>query len=146
MSDHEHESCGCGEYEALSRRRFVMNAAGAAVFAAAGPEWLPKVVLAPAASSRDIIVYIFMRGGADALSLCVPWGDANYYTGRPTLAIPRPDAAGTAKATALDNTLWGFAPGMLGLLPSYRSGELLVIQGGGLTYNSRSHFDAQRFI
>lgn len=146
MSDHEHESCGCNEYEALSRRRFVVNAASSALFAAAVPEWLPKVVLAPAASSRDIVVYVFMRGGADALSLCVPWGDTNYYTGRPTIAIPRPDASSTPKATALDANLWGFAPGMLGLLPSYQAGQLLVIQGAGLTYNSRSHFDAQRFI
>lgn len=146
MSDIEHESCGCDEYEAMSRRRFVLNAAGASVFAAAIPDWLPQVVLAPTASSRDIIVYVFMRGGADALSLCVPWGDTNYYTGRPTIAIPRPDATGTPKATALDSTMWGFAPAMLGLYPSYQAGQLLVIQGAGLTYNSRSHFDAQRFI
>lgn len=146
MSDLEHEASGCDEYAALSRRRFVMNAAGASVFAAAVPEWLPRVILAPAASTRDIIVHVFMRGGADGLSLCVPWGDANYYTGRSTIAIPRPDASGTVKATALDNAMWGFAPSMLGLLPSYQAGQLLVIQGAGLTYNSRSHFDAQRFI
>ena len=146
MSDLEHDDCGCQEYNTLSRRHFVMNAAGAAVFTAAIPDWLPRVVLAPAASSRDIIVYVFMRGGADALSLCVPWGDTNYYAGRSTIAIPRPDASGTAKATALDATMWGFPPGMLGLLPSYQSSQLLVIQGAGLTYNSRSHFDAQRFI
>lgn len=146
MSEIDHESCGCDEYAAMSRRRFVLQAAGASVFAAASPDWLPRVVLAPTASSRDIVVYVFMRGGADALSLCVPWGDTNYYSGRPTIAIPRPDASGTAKATALDNTMWGFAPAMLGLYPSYQAGQLLVIQGAGLTYNSRSHFDAQRFI
>jgi len=146
MSEHDQETCGCDEYAALSRRRFVTNVAGAAVFGVAFPDWLPRVVLAPAASSRDIVVYIFMRGGADGLSLCVPWGDTNYYTGRPTIAIPRPDATGTLKATALDASLWGFPPGMLGLLPSYQAGQLLVIPGAGLSYNSRSHFDAQRFI
>lgn len=146
MSETEHESCACAEYSALSRRHFVMNAAGAAIFGAVVPEWLPKVVLAPTASSRDIIVYVFMRGGADALSLCVPWGDANYYSSRSTIAIPRPDATGTVKATALDNVLWGFPPSMLGLLPSYQAEQLLVIQGAGLTYSSRSHFDAMRFI
>lgn len=146
MSDLDHENCGCDEYNALSRRQFVTQAAGAAIFGAATPDWLPRVVLAPTASTRDIIVYVFMRGGADALSLCVPWGDANYYASRSTIAIPRPDATGTAKATALDGVMWGFPPAMLGLLPSYQSGQLLVIQGGGLVYNSRSHFDAQRFI
>lgn len=146
MSDLDHEDFGCQEYNALSRRQFVMNAAGAAVFGAVVPDWLPRVVLAPTATTRDIVVHIFMRGGADALSLCVPWGDTNYYTGRSTIAIPRPDATGTLKATALDNTMWGFAPAMLGLLPAYQASQLLVIQGAGLSYNSRSHFDAQRFI
>lgn len=146
MSDTEHASCGCNEYEALSRRQFVMNTAGAAVFATTVPDWLPRVVLAPTASSRDIIVHVFMRGGADALSLCVPWGDTNYYAGRSTIAVPRPDASGTAKATALDNTMWGLPPAMGGILGSYQAGHMLLIQGAGLSYNSRSHFDAQRFI
>ncbi len=146
MSDLEHEDCGCQEYNALSRRQFVMHAAGAAVLGAVAPSWLPRVVLAQTASTRDIIVHVFMRGGADGLSLCVPWGDANYYSSRSTIAIPRPDATGTLKATALDSTMWGFAPAMLGMLPAYQANQLLVIQGAGLSYSSRSHFDAQRFI
>ncbi len=146
MSDFEQDDSGCQEYHALSRRRFVVQAAGAAVLGAVAPSWLPRVVLAQTASTRDIIVYVFMRGGADALSLCVPWGDANYYAGRATIAIPRPDATGTLKATALDTTMWGFPPAMLGMLPAYQANQLLVIQGAGLAYNSRSHFDAQRFI
>lgn len=146
MSDFEVDARACQEYNTLSRRHFIVQSMGAAAVGAAAPEWLPRVVLAPTASTRDIIVYVFMRGGADALSLCVPWGDANYYTGRSTIAIPRPDATGALKATALDNVMWGFPPAMGGLLSSYRAGQLLVIQGAGLSYNSRSHFDAQRFI
>ena len=145
-SDLEHDDCGCTEYNALSRRAFVMHTAGAAVLGAVAPSWLPRVVLAQTAGTRDIIVHVFMRGGADGLSLCVPWGDPNYYTSRSTIAIPRPDATGTLKATALDASMWGFAPAMLGLLPAYQANQLLVIQGAGLSYNSRSHFDAQRFI
>jgi uncharacterized protein (DUF1501 family) len=146
MTDHDNDACGCQEYNALSRRQFVMNSAGAAVLGAVMPDWVPRVVLAQTASSRDIIVYVFMRGGADGLSLCVPWGDSNYYSSRATIAIPRPDATGTVKATALDATLWGFPPSMLGLLPAYQGSQLLVIPGAGLTYSSRSHFDAMRFI
>ncbi len=146
MSDLEHANCGCQEYNALSRRNFIVNTAGAAILAGTMPEWLPRVVLAQSASTRDVIVYIFQRGGADALSLCVPWGDSNYYAGRATIALPRPDSSATVKATALDTQMWGLAPSMLGLLPAYQSGELLLIQGAGLSYASRSHFDAQRFI
>jgi uncharacterized protein (DUF1501 family) len=146
MSDYTHADCGCQEYNELSRRNFIVGAAGAAMMATVLPPWLPKVVLAESASStRDIIVYVFMRGGADGLSLVAPFADANYYSGRPTLAIPRPDSASALKGTALDN-MFMFPRGMLGLLPAYQAKELLVVHGAGLSYNSRSHFDAQRFI
>ncbi len=58
--------CGCDEYRDLSRRRFIQGTAGAALMAVVRPDWLPRVVLADSASStRDVIVNIFMRGGAD---------------------------------------------------------------------------------
>jgi uncharacterized protein (DUF1501 family) len=146
MSDPSHADCGCQEYNELSRRNFIVGAAGAAMMATVLPPWLPKVVLAESASgTRDIIVYVFMRGGADGLSLVAPFADANYYSGRPTLAIPRPDSASALKGTALDNTFM-FPPGMLALLPAYQAKELLLLHGAGLSYSSRSHFDAQHFI
>ena len=40
---------------------------------------------------------------ADGLSLCVPFFDANYYAGRPTIAIPRPDSTAANRGIALDN-------------------------------------------
>jgi len=75
---HEDDSdCGCSEYNELSRRQFLTDTAGAssaAVIAAAFPSWLPKVVLAESFdSNRDVIISIFLRGGADGLSLCVPF-------------------------------------------------------------------------
>jgi uncharacterized protein (DUF1501 family) len=146
MSDHDHADCGCREYNELSRRNFIIGSAGAAVFGTLMPEWLPKVVLARSAnSSRDIIVNIFQRGGADSLSLVAPYADTNYYTARPTIAIPRPDSGNANQGTALDNT-FQFSKGMLGMLPAYQAGELLVVHGAGLSYSSRSHFDAQHFI
>jgi uncharacterized protein (DUF1501 family) len=142
----EHAHCGCQEYHELSRRNFIVKAAGAAVFAGAVPAWVPKVVMASSANgARDVIVNIFMRGGADGLSLCAPFADPNYYTARPTLAIPRPDSGNANKGTALDN-YWMFPKAMTGLLPAFLGGELLVVHGAGLTFSSRSHFDAQHFI
>lgn len=148
--DHD-DSCGCQEYRELSRRQFVGAAAGisgAAAAAAVFPEWLPRVVLAQSqASNRDVILSIFQRGGADGLNLCVPFGDAAYYTGRSTIAIPRPDAsvAANQKVTALDN-FFGFPPAMTPLLPAYTAGNLLVMHAAGQTFVSRSHFDAQRYM
>jgi uncharacterized protein (DUF1501 family) len=146
ISYDEHANCGCTEYNELSRRNFIVKAAGAAVFAGVVPDWVPRVVMADSAnSSRDVIVNIFMRGGADGLSLCAPFADPNYYTARPTLAIPRPDSGLATKGTALDN-YWMFPQAMTGLVPAFLGGELLVVHGAGLTFSSRSHFDAQHFI
>jgi uncharacterized protein (DUF1501 family) len=153
MSDNSEHlvDCGCAEYNALSRRQFIADSSG---YAAAGavaayfPEWLPRVVLAQSqASNRDVIVSIFQRGGADGLNLVVPFGDAAYYTGRSTIAIPRPDANVPVgqKAIALDN-FFGFAPAMASLVPAYAAGHLLPIHAAGQTFVSRSHFDAQRYM
>ena len=68
-----------------------------------------------------------------------------YYTGRPTIAIPRPDSTAANRAIALDN-FFGFPQGMRFLMPAYQAGNLLVVHGAGLTYNTRSHFDAQHYI
>jgi len=145
MSDEE-TTVGCTEYHELARRDFLM-AAGAVGIAAMVPTWLPSVVMAQTSNStRDIIVSIFLSGGVDGMSLVAPFGDPDYYTGRPTLAIPRPDAAGAGpKLTALDN-FFGFSPGMAPLMPAYSAGDLLVAHATGSVDNSRSHFDAQRYI
>jgi uncharacterized protein (DUF1501 family) len=149
MSTHD-EDCGCNEYNELSRRQFVADAAGLsglAMFSAVFPSWLPKVVLAESYdSSRDVIISIFLRGGADGLSLCVPFGDANYYTSRPTIAVPRPDSTQTAtRGIALDN-FFAFPQAMKGLVPAFQSGNLLVVHATGSVDPTRSHFDAQKFM
>ncbi len=143
MAQHEHDT-GCEEYNTLTRRAFVGAAAGVAA-AATLPAWLPKVVLAQSASSRDIIVSVFLRGGSDGLSMVYPFTDTNYYTGRPTIAIPRPDSNSATRGIAL-NGQFGISAAMSSLVPAYQAGNLLVVHGAGLVDNTRSHFDAQRFI
>jgi len=129
----------------LSRRQF-MAATGAGSFAVAFPAWIPRVVYAnDYCSNRDVIVSIFLRGAADGLTLCVPFGDSNYYTARPTLSIAPPDSSDPNKATDLDG-FFGFPPAMLPLLPAYQAGHLLMVHACGSTDSSRSHFDAQRFM
>jgi uncharacterized protein (DUF1501 family) len=144
MHDDSHDT-GCQEYHSLARRDFLVRGAGFGI-AALLPSWLPQVVMAQTSSSRDIILSVFLSGGTDGMSLVVPFGDPAYYTGRPTIAVPRPDAAGTGpKATALDN-FFGFSPGMMPLMPAYAVGDLLVAHATGSVDTSRSHFDAQRYI
>ena len=150
MSDRDHDDCeGCGEYRELSRRGFVAASAAAAAGAWVTPlfpAWLPKVVLAESArADRDIIVSVFLRGGCDGLTLCVPFLDPDYYAGRSTIAVPRPDSTDPNRGFALDDA-FAFPPAMRALLPAYDAGDLLVVHATGSIDPSRSHFDAQRFM
>ena len=145
MDDQHEADCGCQEYNELSRRQFVTASAGMSAVALF-PDWLPRISMAKNyAANRDIIVSVFMRGGADGLSLCAPFADANYYSSRSTIAIPRPDATATNKGINLDN-FFMFPQAMAGLLPAYQATDLLVVHATGSLNNSRSHFDAQRYM
>ena len=144
MDDLHDADCGCQEYHELSRRQFVASAAGLSA-AALFPAWLPKIVLAKSASSRDIVVSVFQRGGADGLTLCAPYGDPAYYTSRSTIAIPRPDSSSPTKGIDLDG-FFMFPQGMASLVPAFTAKDLLITHATGQTYVSRSHFDAQRFM
>ena len=136
----------CNEYAELSRRKFMGLSTGL-IAAAATPAWLPRVVLAESESSgRDVIVSIFLRGGADALSLCVPHGDRNYYELRNNTAIQPPDNNDANRAIDLDG-FFGFPPALQPLVEAYRNGDLAVVHASGLPDNpTRSHFDAMAFM
>lgn len=146
MNSHSNEACGCTEYQQLSRRGF-LAASGLTAIAASVPSWLPRVALASSHRStmRDVVISIYLRGASDGLSMCVPWGDPNYYTARPTIAVARPDSGLADRATDL-NGFFGLPPAMTSLLPAYQNGHLLFVHACGSTDPSRSHFDAQRFM
>jgi uncharacterized protein (DUF1501 family) len=82
------------------------------------------------------LVCVFLRGGADGLSLIVPHGDPLYYRERPGTAIPRADVID------LDG-YFGLHPALAPLWPWWRRGELAVVQGAGLADGTGSHGDAQ---
>ncbi len=135
-----HGGCGCEEYRGLSRRGF-LGAMSAAL--AGAPAWLPRVTFArDDRAARDVIVSIMLRGGADALTMCVPWADPWYLPLRGPLAVPMP-GAGLNAATDLDG-YFGFPPAMLPLLEAYGAGKLAIVHACGSPDPSRSHFDAQR--
>ncbi len=121
---------------------------GAAIAAAAGAigrtsRALSSVTIGGRAHGR-ILVVLFLRGGADGLNIVVPYGDADYYRLRPTLAIPTPgDRTAPAKARALDlNGFFGLHPSLSDLVPLYHSGQLAAVQAVGSDDQTRSHFEA----
>ena len=132
MSTHNKPDCNaCAEYNELSRREFLARTTMAAAVLAA-PAWLPQVAYAQTEdTSRDVIVSIFLRGGADGLSMVPPYAENAYYTLRPTIAIPRPDSSSVNKALDL-NGFFGLPPAMGSLLPAYQAGHLLIVHAAGL--------------
>jgi uncharacterized protein (DUF1501 family) len=145
------EAQACPEYYALSRRNFLAftgSSALAAGLAASTPAWLPRVALAKdyRGSHRDVIISVYLRGAADGMSICVPWGEDAYYANRPNIAVPRPDSGLPDSAIDLGDGLFGLNPRLSALMPAYDNGHLLVVHATGSTDPSRSHFDAQRFM
>lgn len=98
---------------------------------------------ARASAGRDILVCVFLRGGADGLSLVPPYADPHYRAARPTLAVAAPGQNGGA--IDLDG-YFGLHPALAPLVPLYQSGQLAVIQAVGATQADRSHFSAQSLM
>jgi uncharacterized protein (DUF1501 family) len=144
--DHSHDT-GCSEYQGLSRRSFLASSASLSAAAIVFPDWLPRVTFAADFSStRDIIVSVFLRGAADGLAMVIPHFEPRYFSLRPNIRTPAPDSLAANRAIALDSR-FSIPPAMSGLLPAYRAGDLLVMHAAGqMTNNSRSHFDAQRYM
>ncbi len=53
------------------------------------PQFLARAV-AEAAPRRKVLVTIFQRGAVDGLNMIVPFGERDYYSARPSIAIARP--------------------------------------------------------
>mgnify|MGYP001609885431 CR=1 FL=1 len=86
----------------------------------------------------NVIVVVFLRGGADGLNIVVPYQEKNYYDARPTLAIKAPGKGGALK---LDEQ-FALNPDIAPLLPLFEKGELAVVHAVGSGDTTRSHFEA----
>jgi len=99
----------------------------------------------PSGSGSDTLVYVFLRGGMDGLSFVAPYGDPDYYVLRPTLSLPPPGSGGNGALTDLDG-FFGLTPVASPLLTPWTDGALAFVQAAGSTNDSRSHFDAMKFM
>jgi uncharacterized protein (DUF1501 family) len=118
-----------------SRRNLIRDGVAAALAAWLGNTAFQDAAFANPGDERDILVVLFLRGGADGLSLVSPYGEDAYYSQRPTLALKKKDT------TVLDD-FFGLHPALGGLEPLYKEGELAVVHAVGSGDDSRSHFEA----
>jgi uncharacterized protein (DUF1501 family) len=126
-----------------SRRVFLRGASLAALGVGLAPSPLLARTARAAGAGPRVLVKVFLRGGADGLNLCVPYGASEYYDLRGGIALARPGQAGGV--IDLDG-YFGLHPDLAPLEPIYREGRLAFVHAVGSYGLTRSHFDAQDFM
>lgn len=125
--------------QGLTRRSFLQNTGLASAAGLATSVWMSPLAGARPGAQRDVFIQVFLRGGMDGLTTCVPYGDSELYTARPTLAVP--PAGATDGAIDLDG-FFGLAPTATGFMTPFSNGHLAIVHAAGSTDPTRSHFDA----
>ena len=127
----------------FSRRVFMKNGGLALLSLGFAPAFLARTVEAAGAARRKILITIFQRGAVDGLNMIVPFGEPMYYSSRPSIAIPKPNAPDGA--VELDG-FFGLHPRLASLKPLWDSKQLAIVHATGSNDGTRSHFDAQDYM
>jgi len=128
----------------ISRRIFLKNGGLALVSLGFAPEFLARTVAAAGNPRRRVLITIFQRGAVDGLNMVVPFGERDYYTARPTIAIARP---GSGADTAVDlDGFFGLHPRLAPLEALFDARQLAIVHACGSPDGTRSHFDAQDYM
>lgn len=130
-----------------TRRQILLGGISAALgWFLGGGSALAQIAFKPvrAEPKGDVLVCLFLRGGADGLNMVIPYAEDAYYRSRPSLAIPAPGdrrRGANERAIAL-NDLFALHPAWKPLYPLYVEGRLAIVHACGSAERSRSHFEA----
>jgi uncharacterized protein (DUF1501 family) len=104
----------------------------------------PESTRASVKAPDHVLVSIFLRGGADALSVVAPYADDSYYRLRPTIALASPKSGAASDGERLRdlNGFFGLHPALSPLIGLYESGQLAFVHACGSGDETRSHFEA----
>lgn len=122
-------------------RRHILGATSGVALTAIAPGL--KISTAKAAGPRDLLVVIYMRGGADSLQMVAPAGDSNYISNRPNIRVRSDGTTPGIGLGTLDGVDMYFHPGATDLKTLYDDKKLAVVLAAGLDQNDRSHFECQ---
>src|ERR1051326_1973130 len=131
-------------------RRFFLKS-GSIALASVGmslsaPSFLERIVLGNTLSNKlKTLIAIFQRGAVDGLNVVVPFGESNYYSSRPSIAIPKPESGNADAAISLDG-FFGLHPSMSAFKPLWDSKRLAIVHASGSPHNTRSHLHAQDYM
>jgi len=129
----------------FSRRYFLKQGGVAMVGLSAMPAFLQRASATTPSGGKKQLVVLFQRGAADGLNIVVPFGEANYYRMRPSIAIPQPRNNSSDGAIDLDG-FFGLHPSLAPLEPLFKKTQLAIVHAAGSPDPTRSHFDAQDFM
>ncbi len=127
----------------FSRRVFMKNGGLALLSLGFAPAFLARTIEAAGTARRKILITVFQRGAVDGLNMIVPFGERDYYAARPSIAVPKPNAADGA--VDLDG-FFGLHPRLGSLKPLWDSKQLAIVHASGSPDGTRSHFDAQDYM
>ncbi|HEX7420427.1 MAG TPA: DUF1501 domain-containing protein [Thermoanaerobaculia bacterium] len=128
----------------INRRIFLKHSGLALVAGGLIPSVFVRMAQAGTTKGKKVLVAIFQRGAVDGLNVVVPYGESDYYSARPTIAVPRP---GSGDQAALDlDGFFGLHPAMVSLLPYFKDHSAAFVHAVGSPDTTRSHFDAQDFM
>jgi uncharacterized protein (DUF1501 family) len=127
----------------FSRRVFMKNGGLALLSLGFAPAFLARTIEAAGSARRKILITIFQRGAVDGLNMIVPFGERDYYTSRPSIAVPKPGKPDSA--VDLDG-FFGLHPRLAPLKPLWDSKQLAIVHATGSPDGTRSHFDAQDYM
>jgi uncharacterized protein (DUF1501 family) len=143
----------------MMNRRFFLKSGGVALASmgavSLAPSFLQRAAMAQvsdqitggmATGRRKTLIAIFQRGAVDGLNMVVPHGEKNYYSFRPTLAIPQPGKAAAGESVVDLDGFFGLHPALAPLKPIWDAKRLAVVHAAGSPDNTRSHFDAQDYM
>lgn len=129
---------GLDERAVWSRRALV--AAGVSWLAARSA--LAQATFAQDKQDRNVVVVVFLRGGADGLHLVTPYFEDAYYKARPALATRAPgDKRGGLRCVDLDGR-FGLHPKLAPLEAAWKEGALGIVHAVGSGDTTHSHFEA----
>jgi uncharacterized protein (DUF1501 family) len=93
----------------------------------------------PGKPAKKVLVFLFLRGGIDGLSVVVPHAEPAYFAARKSVAVPK-------RALVDLDGRFGLHPKLARLGALWKQKQLGVVHAVGSPHPTRSHFDAQDYM
>ena len=129
--------------KSVSRRAMLAGAATAGVWWLSAKSALAQASMRKGGEDGNVVVVVFLRGGADGLNVVAPYGEDEYYRLRPSLALKSPKTGVGVGEKLIDlDGFFGFNPALQPLEGDFKEGTLAVVHAVGSGDESHSHFEA----